>query len=152
MGMASETVWERGGIVVDSTHWPVLLETMPVVFPNDDATLDAWMAHVEALMASHASPFVMVVDASATKQTANAHARKRMADWLAGSAAYEKYCLATIYVVSSPLIRGALTAIHWLTGQMPARPVVGTIGEAWAESRRRLERAGLEMPPGVDGR
>lgn len=150
MGIDGGTVWVGGGFVVDATHWPLLLERMPVVFPNDDDTLDAWIAHVEAVMAKHASPFVMVVDALPTKVTANAHARKRMADWLSESDAYRRHCLGTIFIVGSPMIRGAVTAINWLTRPNPPRTMVGSMSDALAESRVLLARAGLGMPEGVD--
>ncbi len=142
--------WEGRGIVVDTTHWPVLFEVMPEVFPNEDTALDAWMAHVDAVMRERATPFVMLVDALQVKKAANAHARKRMADWLSESAPYQRYCRRTVFVVGSPIVRGALTAIDWITRPRPPRSVVGTMEDALAKCRTELAAAGQPWPEAIE--
>jgi len=143
--------WEGAGIVVDQAYWPVLVEVMPEAFPNRDEAIDAWIAHVDGLIARHHQPFVMLIDTLPVKVAANAHSRKRMSEWLSESEPFQKYCLGVVYLVSSAPVRGVLTAIHWLSRPRPPRAVMGSweAGVRWCVDV--LEEAHIDPPIELPG-
>jgi len=147
---ASANVWEAYGIVVDTTYWPVLVQRLPVEFQSHDAAIDAWIDTVEAVMRARPEPFVIVADALAMRRAPDAHARRRMAAWMSGSEAYRARCLGIVSIVRSPIVRGTLLAIQWLTHPWPPRPVVTNWSEALAEALHLLRRADVATPRGLE--
>jgi len=142
--------WEQGGIVVDAQHWPLLVETMPAVFPDDEATIDAWIEHVDGLMrARGATPFVMLVSGTHVSKPPNAKTRQKMAQWLSECEPYQKHCLRSVFVFSSPIARGIMIAIDWIARPHPPRTIVATMSEALSICRRELEAAGQRWPSSV---
>jgi len=82
-------------------------------------------------------PYIVVLDARYAERTP-AMQRKMQADWIASHRPeLEQYCAGTVFVISSPLVRGALTAILWLQPLPSPHIVVGTLPAAldWARAR-----------------
>ncbi len=114
----------------------VLVQVSETTDDNLRAYLDEQLAEMRANRARGVRN-VVVIDASlGTRPTP--HQRKLQADWindhreLLGAS-----CLGIAFVIPSPLVRGALTAIFWVA-QMPIPHTVhGTVGQAldWACAR-----------------
>lgn len=69
--------------------------------------------------------------------------RKRQAEWIdATRTVRTRYTLGTAFVINSPLMRGALTAIFWLTKYDTPYVVVATPEEAEAWALKLLSDAG----------
>ncbi len=73
--------------------------------------------------------------------------RKKQADWLkTHEARLRQYSLGTAFVITSPFVRGVLTAILWLQPLPNDYTVVATLEEAEAWAARQLAAAGIAMP------
>ncbi len=74
--------------------------------------------------------------------------RKRQAEWMKEhDAELRRYSKGTAFVITSTLIRGALTAILWLQPMAVPHVVVATVEEAEAWARGKLREAGVEIHP-----
>lgn len=62
----------------------------------------------------------------------------------------ERYSLENILIVDNALLRGALTALGWLTGTKKVGTPVKDMPEAIATALRALTRVGLPVPAGLD--
>jgi hypothetical protein len=67
--------------------------------------------------------------------------RRRQADWIRDNAALIKaYSACTAFVIGSPLVRGALTAILWLQPMPSPYTVLATLALAQAWALEQLSR------------
>ena len=74
--------------------------------------------------------------------------RKKQADWIKMHAdQLRRYSLGTAFVLTSPLVRGVLTAILWLQPLPSDYVVVGTMAEAEDWAAAKLRDAGLPVTP-----
>ncbi len=90
---------------------------------------------------------VTILDASRSGR-APATQRKKQAEWLQQhQARLRQYSLGTAFVITSPLVRGVLTAILWMQSLPTPHTVVGTFAEAERWALERLAAAGLSASP-----
>ena len=70
--------------------------------------------------------------------------RKRQAEWIESNREdLRRYTKGTAFVINNPLMRGALTAIFWLTRYETPYVVVATLEAAEEWALNRLAEAGL---------
>jgi hypothetical protein len=95
------------------THlWPLFVTIAPARFDADD--IHAYIADVSALY-GRKERFATLVDTTAIEDLPGAAARRALADWQNATIDQIKaYNVCTATVLSSALVRGAMTAMHWL--------------------------------------
>lgn len=89
----------------------------------------------------------LIYDASQGQGT-SPRVRKLQADWMKANAdTVRMACVGISFVITSGLVRGALTAILWMADMAAPYEVVATFGEAQAFCQKRLAQAGVALPP-----
>lgn len=137
----------RGAIVIDDRYAPIVISTF---LGETDLELGHWYAdtHKKVLLAhaAHGRRIVSISDASAAVKP-TPEMRKFWAD-LSNNATegMRGANLATFLVVNSPILRGAITAIGWLSPSLRDLESFSTIDEALREAMVRLMKAGLPLP------
>lgn len=124
-----------GSIVIDLALAPVYVVTFSGAVT--DAEFDQYLAAVAALF-EHGSERALVYDARRASP-APASQRRKQAAWMKS---YEreirKSTAGIAFVIPSPLVRGALTAILWLQPLACHHLVTGDFQHALAYARERL--------------
>jgi hypothetical protein len=115
----------------------------PAVFTDD--ALESFLESVEAVVAAQRGPFAWVVMADAM-MAMSAKQRKMFSEGEARMQPQDKlYCAGTAIVLQSPIVRGIVTAVYWLTP--PVYPYLlcpnEDQGRGWA-SKKLAERLRAE--------
>jgi len=125
-----------GAIRVDESRFPLMVVTFEDTV--DDDQFGAYLATLDAHIARRVR-CAFVMDATRAGRT-SAVQRRRQADWMKENEhVLRTYSAGYAFVISSPLIRGALTAILWLQPMPAPHVVVGTFGEGERWARAQLE-------------
>lgn len=138
----------KGGLlVVDDQYGPVIISTF---IGHTDVDGAGWheRVHLE-LIRKHSQGQKRVVSISDATQARrpSAEARKFWAESAKRtSEASEEMVLATLVVINNPVIRGAITAIGWMSEAVRAVEPFSTLNAAIAEARARLAGAGFVAP------
>jgi hypothetical protein len=133
--------------VIDLSRHPLVIVRF-VGLPTE-AEFDAYLEGMTRFIIERKQKTVTILDASQSDRTP-ASQRKKQAVWLKSHEnLLRQYSLGTAFVITSPLVRGVLTAIFWLQPLPTEHIVVGTMHEAEAWGRARLSAAGIAMPPGA---
>lgn len=140
---------DRGAVVVDLRHHPIVITTwFGKATPNTvegffRVSIDAYRAAI-----ARAIPHVLITDTEesdmpdAAVRAQIAELTKAQNEALAPSAALN---YGSYVVISNPIIRGALTAIGWLTGGMD-NVNVSTCAEAITRAKADYEAKGGKWP------
>lgn len=129
---------------VDDTHLPLLITTF-----RGNIELDTAKWHHQATSAvleyrrSHRLPVVYITDSRAM-HVPSATVRKYWADIMNENEAIMNAMLGNFVVLDSAIMRGALTAIEWLTTSTRRIRYVASLEEAVAEGNRCLAEHGFE--------
>src|SRR5699024_5762891 len=111
-------------------HWPIVITTL---FDGmTDADCDAYIAEIHSKVITREEPIVCITDCSNLSRPPGAAQRKKLADWqkeLVRQGHF--YEIGTVTILNNPLVRGALTALHWLFPPRTPNPTVATWGEAY---------------------
>lgn len=108
-----------------------------------DAEFDDYLNAMTRLIVDRKQKTVTILDARKSDRTP-ATQRKKQAAWLKAHDNFlRQYSLGTVFVITSPLVRGVLTAILWLQPLPTDYAVVATMAEAERWARQRLAAAGL---------
>ncbi|MCU0671301.1 MAG: STAS/SEC14 domain-containing protein [Myxococcota bacterium] len=100
-----------GRFTVDSSEWPFVRVTY--VDSVDDAAFERYVQEQAALL-ERKEPYVVLFDARRSGMP-TAKQRQRMARYMRDhETQLRRYCRRGAFVIESPLIRGALTAILWI--------------------------------------
>jgi hypothetical protein len=99
---------------LECADWPIVVIKMPVEATAQD--IDDHFAELSALLTSRAGRMVAVVDGTEATGLGSAHRARVAAGVLGIVARYGSRIAGVAYVVPSPLLRGVITAIHWLVG------------------------------------
>jgi hypothetical protein len=138
----------RGAVVIDDRYAPLIVATF---MGETDLELGRWfVAANKKILLQHAAAgrrLVSICDATlATKPTPEM--RRFWADFSNSTTQTMKDAtLATFLVVNSPLLRGAITAIGWLSPALRDLESFSTIDDAVREGASRLARASTPIPP-----
>lgn len=126
-------------LTVDDTDFPLLR----IVFagsPSDDDVRAYFEAYDRVL--ARRQRYALLFDASRAEPSPTLQRRK--AEFLKQRASVlGALCLGGAYVITSPVVRGALSAVFWIQPLPYAHVVVPTVAEGEAWCRRRLDDAGL---------
>ncbi|CAN5298581.1 hypothetical protein BH09MYX1_BH09MYX1_05970 [soil metagenome] len=117
-------------IALDRSKWPVVIVRF-VGTPSDEE-FARYLAIYDELLAEK-QRYGLVFDALAA-DVPTARRRAMQAKWIRDhSVQLAEYCLAGAFVIGSPLIRGALTAIFWIQPMPFPHVVCGKVeeGERW---------------------
>lgn len=126
---------------IDDSRHPLVV--VQFVGASTDAEFDAYLEQMHQIVLARKQKNVTIFDATRSTDT-NAQQRRKQADWLKAHAGLLRtYSLGSAFVITSPLVRGVLTAILWLQPMPAPHTVVGTYaeGERWAIEK--LREAGL---------
>lgn len=121
------------------THlWPLFVTIVPSRFDADD--LQAYIAEVNKLYARK-QRFATLVDTTAVIELPGAAARRILAEWQNSTIEQIRhYNVCTATVLSSTLVRGAMTAMHWLFKPPNEQVAVATLAEGFDFCVDRLEK------------
>ena len=104
---------------------------------SDDG-LRALLARIDALVAERRR-VALGVDFRPLREVPNATQRAELARWMRGAAERNAdVIVATAHVVSSALLRGAMTAVHWIQRPVTPQYVATDLADAEAWCRARL--------------
>jgi len=141
-----------GGIVIDERLSPVIISTW-----WGSATMEAVDAYFEwsdpfiDALERERKKIVLISDAlDAERPPATIRRHIAMRTEATRTEERDDLLLANLIVVRSAAIRGALTAIGWFSDRRSTMVPVKDIATAFEVSRDLLEKAGLEVPPGLD--
>lgn len=127
-------------IRIDESRLPLFVATF-----LGSATNEEFAEYLRRLSANLArrQPTAIVVD-SRKAVSVTAAQRKQQAEWIdANRDDLRRYVVGTAFVIESALMRGALTAIFWMTSYETPYVVVPTFeaGETWALEQLRKSSA-----------
>jgi len=108
--------------------WPFVVTTIVETMEEAETTeyLDTFLAQV----VGRRSPFVSIVDARKMTRAPTAKVRRMIADWeTANGELGPRYNRGVAFVTDSALVRGAMTALQWISP-----PKVPTVYEATMEA------------------
>lgn len=130
---------------IDTSRPPLFVVTFDGI--PSEAEFDAYLATTTRLLIARKQKTVTIVDSRRSGRVP-ASLRKKQAEWLKQ---YENllttYSVGTVFVIDSPLVRGALTAILWLQPLPTAHAVVATLAQAESWAVERLREAGIDASP-----
>jgi hypothetical protein len=126
---------------VDDSQWPVVIHSVEGTL--SDADLDAYIAQATRVL-SRGGPQATVLDASRIGKV-SAYVRSRSVEWQREHAALLKAnCVATAYVLTSPVLRFVAMTVFVVTRLPTPLRVFATRDDAirWCE-----ERLAAQPPP-----
>ena len=149
MLMVERTVHVFGGIRVDTTDWPVVLQEFPGERIPDPVGRKC-LAYLEKLMreaiAAREKSY-HVFDLTRVRHMPTATQLKDAADFVTRTSALAKAAsLGSAYVTPSSFLRGLLTAISRLTPSPVPSAFFATRDEAYLDAVRALEAGGVILP------
>ena len=132
------------GLEIDDSRWPLVVVSWlgtTVTASEIDRFLqkgDEHLARREPYVALHDGVRATGIDAAQRKRLA-AHVD-------ANRAALAKYCVAAAIVASSPIVRGIVTAVNWMSPPPMSQRVFGTRANAESWLRELLRARGVSLP------
>jgi hypothetical protein len=128
---------------IDMSRHPLVVVTFDGL--ATDAEFDDYLTAMTRQILDRRQRSVTILDAR-TSGRAPATQRKKQADWLKQhEQMLRQYSLGTAFVITSPLVRGVLTAILWLQQMPTAHTVAATFEEAERWAVGRLQSAGISL-------
>ena len=125
-----------GSIHVNDSGFPLVVVTFEGSV--EDREFDRYLAHLDTLLERQKRSVIVLDAARATRTPATQ--RRKQAEWMKeNQALLRTYSVGTAFVISSPLVRGGLTAILWLQSLPTPYIVVATLAEAERWARAQLE-------------
>jgi hypothetical protein len=126
-------------IRVDDTYLPVLV----LELAEDHGPDVPWMLARFEHNFSLGKRYAMVGDALRVTRPLDAHGRNQLGKWLmANRKNLERYCVGSAVAFPSALVRGAMTALYWITPSPMPMYYPPTFEEAARWCVERLEAAG----------
>ena len=131
------------GFSFDESRLPLLVVTF--VGESTDAEFDAYLARMTQ-MVRRGSRYGVLFDARAAARP-TPRQRQKQADWMKEYAPSLRANNAGIaFVIESAVVRGALTAILWLSPMPTSHNVVATVAQAEEWLAQLLANEGLSFP------
>jgi hypothetical protein len=133
------------GIHVDVSRAPIVVVRFERSWTEGE--FDAYLEAMETAVLSRREPTVTILDARDAMATP-ATQRRKQAAWLQkNEAVLRRYSLGTAFVITSPVVRGILTAILWIQPMPAPHVVVATPPEAERWATARLDERRAISPP-----
>lgn len=124
-------------ILFDASLSPVFVTTSV-----GQASEDEWRYHLQDLsrqVLQRSQPYAFVIDATDAGGPPSATQRRLQADWMRANAATIKtFCKGGAFVFASPVVRGIVTAIHWIAPPLYPFATFAKKTEAIAWCRAKL--------------
>lgn len=96
-------------------------------------------------------PFVLVIDATNVTEVPNAAVRRQISEWMTQVEHYGGHVLrGTTAAMRSAIVRGAMTAIHWIVPPKVEFTFHPTLAEAVDAGAAMLERVQLSPGESID--
>lgn len=131
-------------VQVDSSRLPLVLIRFEGTLSDEE--LAGYLAQLTREVISQRQPYGMIFDAQRVAGV-TAKQRRMQAEWMAEHEdALRRHSVGNAFVITSPLIRGALTAILWVRPMPGEHVVVSTVQEAERWVTDRLKARGLSVP------
>ncbi len=132
------------GITFDVSMWPLVLVSMPAVMRVGDIDyLQESYEHVFAAPTRHA----LLVDTTGIDEIPDATLRRRMKDFEDGRRGIiRKKNIGSAIVLSNALVRGAYTALRWISPQPAPNKAFGSVAEAARWCIQGIEEDGQVVP------
>jgi hypothetical protein len=143
---------EFGGIRIETTEWPILVMDCPER-RVPEAEFRASLDYIEQLMLEcerSRQRCFQVTDLTRIQELPTASQRKYAGEWTTRTTELQKKTsIGGANVTPSAIVRGIITAIHWI--QRPATPVAffATRPEAMVHAVSMLEGASVLLPPAL---
>ncbi len=132
------------GYQIDVSRHPLVVITFVGATSEDD--FDRYLEEMQRLVLSRRERNVTIIDGSRSERTTPLQRRKQ-ADWMrTNDDMLRRYSLGTAFVISSPVVRGVLTAILWVSPMSAPHTVVATYEEAERWANAQLNAVGLAAP------
>jgi len=132
---------------VRAEHWPLVVLVAERSLERE--SLHDHEREVNALYAKK-ERFATLVETSAVSTMPDAATRKRLADWQNETRnEIARYNVVTATVVSSAVVRGAMTAMNWIFRPPNRQLAVATFDEGLDACVVALRAEGLALPPGL---
>ena len=113
---------------VDDRFFPLVVNIIPERLQAEH--LPRFFAKSEQVLHRRES-YVTITDISATREIPNASVRRQIAEWSKKvEPLVKQYTLGSAIVITSPLVRGGLTALFWLAPPLYPQQVVATLDDA----------------------
>ena len=137
----------RDHVIVDETHYPALLSKF-----HGTVTVElmrfyfAWSMRMHERAETDETQIIQIVDALSA-EVAPAHVRREVARLSDEHTVRFKPLMLTSFVcLSSPLVRGTMSAINWLSRERMNITAVKTLPTAIVKTLRAFEEAGIAPP------
>jgi hypothetical protein len=131
-------------IHIDASRHPIVVVTF--VGAATDAEFQDYLASMENMMVMRRGTNCTILDATRAGNTP-ALQRRMQADWLKrNEELLRKHSAGTAFVINSPLVRGLLTAILWMSPMATPHTVVASLDEAERWAAAQLRARGVEPP------
>ena len=122
-------------IVVDESRHRLVLVTYPGTYSDDEFM--QYLGRLERILARRVR-IVTVFDATRMERPTAAR-RKQQAEWLSRwEPSLMQFTLLAVFVVPTPLVRGALTAVFWWSPPKFPHVLVATLDEAMRLAEKAL--------------
>lgn len=132
-------------IEFDTSEAPWLITRFPANWTP--AELEAYFVSFSAYL-DRDEPYVHISDLTVATTMSSAATRKQAGEFISREAArMRRLCLGAAQVHTSPVIRGALTAIFWISAPPFAQTNAASVAAAADWLRPRVRAAGLDVPP-----
>ena len=129
---------------VDDSQFPVIYLRLPEQISEDDVS-DLY-DYLKLNILRKRMSYGVVVDATGLRSVPSAAVRQRLADHEHAVADIEsRYNKANAYVIASAVLRGALTAIYWVSPPRYPHAVFPSTDRAEAWVRSKLIEAGIRL-------
>jgi hypothetical protein len=145
-------VRDFGGVLIDTTDWPIILMEFPEL-RFADADIHAALDSIEQLMREcreQRGKCTQITDLTRVQQIPPASQRKFSGDWLKRN---NDLILATSVggatVTPSAILRGLVTAVHWFHKPETSNEFYATRAEAYRYVIQRLEQSRVSLPARV---
>lgn len=130
----------------DNRFFPIVIAKPHKSWTDDSVRyfFTTWRQGLVDYAVQHKTAIVVIFDMR-TSTVPAATTRKIAGDYAAGDKG-TKGLLRTFMVVDNPMLRGVITAIIWLAGDVPVA-FVGNFADAIKSALHELEKNGIPAPP-----
>jgi hypothetical protein len=132
------------GVTWDDVTWPVV--RIALRDGKDERFL--WMLQQFERLFARRQKYVLLIDTTALSTIPSAETRHAIGKWQKAHQAETKaWCAGSAILVSSRLVRGAMTAMNWVNEPVIAQFYPATRREALDWCIKVVDEAGLELSP-----
>jgi hypothetical protein len=125
-------------------YQPVFILTLGANGTRDDYA--GLLAAVDRHVIATREPYIILTDTRGSASAPSADVRRLISDWMKKND-LGNTSLGSVTIISSAVIRGALTALYWLFEPKSPQAIVGTWDEARDWSVEKLRAARIPPPP-----